>query len=265
MRRISLNQFNQWVATNEVVRFYKSTRATQSWRNKYFNTKRGSDPTVSNSMYAGVHKLAKVLTGVDTWNSGRKRGAFEVVSELVDRTVYFTIYANLDPFEGAHMRVDVDGLGRRDHFYFPIHSNLTWQEFDAIEYFKKHLINAILLPEGRYREIQMYYRKPIRETLEIIRDDYQFKRKPLACDAERAIIKRLKKKRNIIIVDNFDFTSKRLMSFFDAYPKKFAKAKKIVKGPNPFDLLDGFDGDVDDVEALVYSEFSKYDADTIVV
>lgn len=163
------------------------------------------------------------------------------------KSIYFEITTKIE-FTGVYLKVrsnsrifDLKPEYYRDDVYFTIKvsSNKTFEDFNQEDHFLKYLNKVYLLPEGLFREIQLAYNLTKKEVPAKYRELLQESKnaKKYEVDTNRALIKRLSKKLNII-VDQYEIIQNyKLLQLLKTEPRQRNKVK-AVKAPSMFDLLE---------------------------
>lgn len=162
------------------------------------------------------------------------------------RDIYFTISTKIE-FTGVYMyiRTNCKAVGApeyyRDDIYtkFKVSSNKTFEDFNQEDHFLKYLNKVYLLPEGLFREIQLAYNLTKKEVPARYRELLQESKnaKKYEVDTNRALVKRLSKKLNIV-VDQYEIIQNyKLLKLLKTEPRQRNKVK-AVKAPSMFDLLE---------------------------
>ena len=162
------------------------------------------------------------------------------------RDIYFIISTKIE-FTGVFMyvRTNCKAIGApeyyRDSIYtkFKVSSNKTFEDFNQEDHFLKYLNKVYLLPEGLFREIQLAYNLTKKEVPAKYRELLQESKnaKKYEVDTNRALVKRLSKKLNIV-VDQYEIIQNyKLLKLLNSEVRQ-PKKVKAVKAPSTFDILE---------------------------
>ncbi|MEP2668949.1 MAG: hypothetical protein ABJH04_08135 [Cyclobacteriaceae bacterium] len=267
----SINQFNGFVRTNQTIQFYNWFRDNCRWRNKYYMTSRGrEEPIIGNSVYGQIQKLAKIKCGLDLWNNPTTYTHLIVDSlHIPGYELRIDLRAAIDAFKGAYVVVTIDKL--RDGDYrkfcksFTIRSSQAWKDFDVHRYVRDRVLGYFLFPEGKYRDLQIILGKSKEETIREMKMTLNSARQKEDIELFPILKRRLRKKLNIVI-DEFSYINEeRLLGLLKKYKKRFRVPTEVRPAPNVWEILDGMEGDVDEVESLYYETMSEYPKNCILI
>lgn len=177
--------------------------------------------------------------------------------------IYFTIRTKIE-FTGVYMNVKTNckTIGTpeyyRDDVYtqFKVSSNKTFEDFNQEEHFLKYLNKVYLYPAGLFREIQLHYNLTKKEVPAKYKELLQASKnaKKYELDTNRALVKRLSKKLNIV-VDQYEIIQNyKLLKLLNSEVRQ-PKKVKAVKAPSMFELLEDatYNYDTED-EILGYAD-----------
>ncbi len=238
----TINQVNGRIKNNQSVKFYVSFRNDHNnWRNKYFGYKRKSGtektPLVSNGVYSECNKELHRLTGepnIYRFDSYKH----EVSEHGTERYFQFTLDRCF--IKGITIRVFSTNFKPMENLRWQVKSNKTIQDFDAVGYFKKHILPKYLYQEGTMRLIQVFRNLNKQEAIKYYKKHlYGELIKPGAVNTtemEEVSLKKRLLKLNIQIREHSWFTLTQLRR---AIKHGYQKQRKILaKAPNIFEIYE---------------------------
>lgn len=275
----TVNQFNSFFRNNLSIQFYqklcdKYERFESDYRLKYWYFKKRHVTIKGTFLYSHCFRLITLFLGF----------------RFRDKTIYYNPYSLIDDYLLIRYEIDlIKGLiisvfnqtvnvykPLPEYFEKPIKSNnpVSWffDEQNLINYVEKNILNEYLFPKNTlFRKIQEIYKCDKKEAIEKYKyflnqnklHNRNLTKHEIHVIKYNALVKRLRKKLNINVDVDSEIKYSELLNLL-IKNKRFKKMTTFAKAPSYFDVLDGFDGDVDELFDH-YNEYinDHYDKNTV--
>lgn len=249
----TINQINSWCKNNVLIDFYENLPREKE---KYYNTSRGAIPIFKNCIYGSIQsELNEMIYGKRSfcWR-GNNYLKFEFYGHDINLYVDYRFTGVYLVFYSYSLR---EFINQRSVL---IKSNSLCNSFNALEYFDKIILPKYFYTDGVLKNIQLSYNCDKKEAVR----KYKLLKAETnkvpdwwegATDINKALRNRVKKKLNIFIPDEIWATDKLCLKILKDF--KRCKVRQTVKKIDLYDLLDGFDGDIDEAETLLNQNTSE--------
>jgi hypothetical protein len=259
---VSINKVNAFVMNNQVIQMYmdlsdKYNRLVRDWRHDYYNYNFSLE--MNNNLIRRLSPIGNWIYGAALNELYRKRrvDCFYRYDRDNRREVFtyegieFNLVCRID-IRGVLMECSCYNRGGfinefLQHKKFKVKSNSSFEEFNMQEYFERVIVPLFLYPPGLFRDAQVVFNMS-KEQLKVW---YKKHRKEAAddfVDIENHLIKRIRKRLNIVVVE-YTFTVSQLLHVLNTYKRRKSQ-KKLFKLPSVLEMHEQYSNDHDDDDHL---------------
>lgn len=171
---------------------------------------------------------------------------FEITTKIEFTGVYLKVRSNSRIFDlkPEYYREDV-------YFTIKVSSNKTFEDFNQEQYFLNYLNKKYLYPAGLFREIQITFNLTKKEVPVKYRELLKASKEvqPESIDVNKAIIRRLNKKLNIIVDPYVIIQDYKLLKLLKEQ-KRYTKKVTATRQPSMFEILEAASYEQDTDEGI---------------